>query len=308
MRIVPAILLLLASTAPAGELLEIELLGEAIRAQQKLVEALDGNTAEAARLEKLRRRRAAAVERVLKRDGTLPKKFVGGLADLLGTSDDKQSAALALRHLRKIASDPARILVPVMRDVPRHRPAWDVLHAEARDLYRTLTRAWWTRKRPGPKSVGHIGSTTAVGGGGERFREFAPNYAALTGLRYRTIEWAGHTILRSLQGLYGKHEGETFGTSDRKAVTIRAPEGYAVGGLVVKGGHRVDGFAVIYLRVKERGSLDRDDVRISTWQGGRGGGPERILAGRGNRVVGIHGRAGADVDALGLLVRNPHAW
>ena len=102
-------------------------------------------------------------------------------------------------------------------------------------------------------------------------------------------------------------EGSTqIGGHDRKPVEVKSKPGYVVAGLVLKGGHRVDGFAVIFLRRTARG-LDTEDVIVSPWQGGRGGGAERIVGGA-YPAVGVHGRVGADVDALGLIQRNHWTW
>lgn len=47
--------------------------------------------------------------------------------------------------------------------------------------------------------------------------------------------------------------------------------------------------------------LNIQDSYESSWAGGKGGGGETRLGGNGRQVVGIHGRCGADLDAVGLI-------
>ncbi len=57
---------------------------------------------------------------------------------------------------------------------------------------------------------------------------------------------------------------------------------------------------LIYMRVKD-GRLNPDDTYRSEWIGGRRGGPETLCAANGHPVIGIYGRKGVDLDALGFL-------
>jgi predicted amidohydrolase len=68
----------------------------------------------------------------------------------------------------------------------------------------------------------------------------------------------------------------------------------------VRGGNRVDGFRPVWNRRRADRTLDPDDVRLGPWVGGdHGDSPVRL--GSGLLVVGVHGRAGLEVDALGLV-------
>jgi len=148
------------------------------------------------------------------------------------------------------------------------------------------------------------------GGGGGAFEARAPEGALLVGVRGTTISWAGHEIVRSLQPLYRldgeEHEGDVFGYANRTVVEALAKPGYAVGALLVKGGHRVDGLRCVFMRV-DGDRLDLSDVYTGPWIGGRGGGAEELLGGSGRPVVGLVGRCGADLDAVGLLELGPCA-
>ncbi len=80
----------------------------------------------------------------------------------------------------------------------------------------------------------------------------------------------------------------------------RCKPGYAVGGLNVKGGLRVDGLEFVFMRIKEDG-LDKSDSYTSPWLGGQGGGEPATFGGEGSPVVGLAGRGGSDLDAIGLV-------
>lgn len=148
------------------------------------------------------------------------------------------------------------------------------------------------------------------GGGGSPFEAGGPQGAPLVGLRHTTIVWAGHRIVRSLEPLFlvdGEiRGGPVVGRPNGPEQETRARPGYAVGALLVRAGHRVDGFRVVFMRVAGH-ELDPSDVYTSPWIGGPGGGAEQLLGGSGRLVVGIRGRHGADVDALGLLEQAPPA-
>ena len=115
---------------------------------------------------------------------------------------------------------------------------------------------------------------------------------------------AGHTVVTSLRPLYdgdeGTYAGNLHGHPRGERYEVRAPEGFAVGGLYVKSGTRVDGFAVVFLKRTEEG-LDPSTARVSRWIGGTDGGKPVLLGGQGFRITGVHGRRGAEIDAIGLV-------
>jgi len=149
--------------------------------------------------------------------------------------------------------------------------------------------------------------TRAVGGdGGGAFAEL-PEDAVLVGLRYATADYSGHRIVGRLQGLYRSadgtlQDGRAIGDVGHGEVELLAREGYAIGGLLMRGGDRIDGFEILFQRQRGR-RLDPDDLYLSGWQGGAGGGTEVLLGGDGRVAVGLHGRHGANPDAIGLILR-----
>jgi len=157
----------------------------------------------------------------------------------------------------------------------------------------------------GPDADERAAATPLLGGGGgSPFASRGPEGAPLVGLRHTTIVWAGHRIIRSLTPLFrvdGEiRAGAVRGRPHGPELETLARPGYAVGGLLVRSGHRVDGFRIVFMRVEGR-RLDRSDVYSSAWIGGQGGGDERLLGCSGRVVTGIRGRHGADLDAIGLL-------
>ena len=76
----------------------------------------------------------------------------------------------------------------------------------------------------------------------------------------------------------------------------RPREGWRVAGVVAAGSDRFDGFQLVFV------PCDSDDqhARMSDWIGSHRE-HEVLIGGRGVRIIGIRGRAGADVDAFGLV-------
>ena len=142
--------------------------------------------------------------------------------------------------------------------------------------------------------------TEIVGGsGGADFQDVPTPRAPLVGFRVSIT-----SIIKALQPVYlsdgRKVLGKTYGGSSVEPVEHLARPGYAVGAIVAKGAARVDGFKIVYMRIKGL-HLDKDDSYESEWIGSRGGGPETTLGGEGSYVVGVHGRCANDLDCLGLV-------
>ena len=151
-------------------------------------------------------------------------------------------------------------------------------------------------------------TTIFGGGGGGPFADQCAPGGCLVGLRCTTINWAGHRIIRSIQPLYrvsGRVQaGAAHGLPNGRIAEVLAKPGYAVGGLLVRTGHRLDGYAAVFMRV-DGDRLDPSDLYLSAWQGGHGGGGPRLIGGAGLLIAGICGRKGSDVDAIGLIERAP---
>lgn len=153
-----------------------------------------------------------------------------------------------------------------------------------------------TTHKPGLKKTARIG-----GGGGGYFDEGNAS-AMLIGVSVTTRNFAGHNVIGSVQALYqsgrNKVSGKVHGSPNGKPVVFVAKPGFAVAGIIAIGGDRLDGFRVVFMRVKGR-KLDPTQTYQSDWIGGGNDGTR--LGCDGDPVVGIFGGAGTEVDGLGLI-------
>ncbi len=85
------------------------------------------------------------------------------------------------------------------------------------------------------------------------------------------------------------------------AQSVVAKDGYAVGGLVVEAGGDVGGVQPILMRLRPAGKLDPADRYQGPWLGQPSGKRARTIDGSGAKVIGIHGRGAAVLDAVGLV-------
>ena len=135
------------------------------------------------------------------------------------------------------------------------------------------------------------------------FRDVGPAGSVLVGVRVSYIERFGGPKISSAQPIYrsGKSHylGRIYGIVASPVTTAFAKPGYAVGGLITHTGLTVDGFRMVYMKV-DGDRLDPNDTYNSPWLGDlQGGGPGEVMT-RGGLVVGLQGRAGNEVNALGL--------
>jgi hypothetical protein len=150
--------------------------------------------------------------------------------------------------------------------------------------------------------------TAAAGSGGNAFEDVLEGHALLIGIRYSLGRYTGIEIVASVKPIYRTPHGEVLGRKSRGGGSgsrdVVARPGYAVGGMVTKSALRLDGFRLLFMRLKGA-RLDPEDSYESEWIGGRGGGPETLLGPTGSLVVGLHGTAGGQLHALGLVTEKP---
>ncbi len=149
----------------------------------------------------------------------------------------------------------------------------------------------------GPSRPCVVGPSHGSRNGGP-FEEIAPPGTHVAGFRFRTTDRICliETVYATSAGLA---VGEPHGSGKPNQQAMAKP-GYAVGGMEVRTGLHVDAVRVIFQRLTEEGRLDPDDAYESPWFGGGGGG-EQSIVGTGRPVVGIHGRSGDWIDAIGLI-------
>jgi len=235
--------------------------------------------------------------------------FLSVGANLLLTPGDPKVAKHAGWLVSRAGAKGEKVLLTKLDATRQRTRAWAVLNQAAPDLASRLLERLFTAQAPKQKHLGFdadgLRSTAIFGGrGGGAYRDCGGTDARLVGLQTTIINWSGHIIIRSVQPLYrvdGEiREGAVHGHQNRQRTRVLAKPGYAVGGLLVRTGHRVDGFAIVFMRV-DQDRLDPADFYVGPWQGGHGGGGARLLGGAGLNIVGICGRRGADVDAIGLI-------
>jgi S1-C subfamily serine protease len=152
-----------------------------------------------------------------------------------------------------------------------------------------------------------VGGATKILGGAfdPEFKDEAPDGAVLIGLELGLNK--GGNGIKAIRGIYRTDKGEEvkgtqFGTLLGAVVTVKAKDGYAVGGLKVNAGLWVDGLTVNFMRVKGA-QLDSSDSYQSDYVGGKGGNPT-ILAGDGTPVVGIIGKSNKQgTTGIGLILK-----
>ena len=151
---------------------------------------------------------------------------------------------------------------------------------------------------------------TAPAGGthgwGNAFRDLAPTGALLVGFEYSLGTFNGGPIIGSALPLYqlansAKKPGDLHGNAAGPVVRVEARPGYAVGAIQARGGALIDGFQLIYMKIKGP-ALDPADHYQSEWCGGTTGTMKR-LDGGGQPLVGLYGKSGKDLNELGLFVK-----
>lgn len=170
---------------------------------------------------------------------------------------------------------------------------------------------------PGASTPAHewVTRTPTVGGkGGTPFAVVSDTCSFLTGFRVSFGTFQGDRIVKSIQPLFRRdgvrEEGRVLGRVTGTTIEMVAKPGYAVGAILAKGSDRLENLKLAYMRV--RGAvLDPDDRYESTWSCGETPSPEvRLSLHDGIPVVGIHGRAGEDIDCVGLVLLgwNEERW
>ena len=77
---------------------------------------------------------------------------------------------------------------------------------------------------------------------------------------------------------------------------------YAVGGMNVEADKYAAAIQLIFMRVTDAGALDPADSYTSEWIGKPSGRQTQMLAGDGTKVIGLCGRQGLVLDAVGLVL------
>ncbi len=174
------------------------------------------------------------------------------------------------------------------------------------------TAKWFQRLRRLFENGAFAMTDRVRGGGGNLFVETAREGGLLIGLKVTCHMYSIHRTIGSVQPIFltaeGRVEGKIHGKASGEVRAVEAKPGYAVGAIHGIGGHRIDGFKVIFMGIGTRG-LDPTKRYESEWLGGNKGREDTKLAGDGGFVIGIIGTQGAQVHSLGLVqVKSTGLW
>ena len=132
---------------------------------------------------------------------------------------------------------------------------------------------------------------------GKAFSESTPNNGVLVGFQVTLKKWGNNDCIESVQPLYrslktgGGKRGEVHGNANGESKRVYAPEGYAVGGMNGRAVAVIDGFELIYMKIKSDGTLDPNDTQTSDWVGNLQTGARKTIDGKGKPVTEVKGYA-----------------
>ncbi|WP_143206274.1 hypothetical protein [Singulisphaera sp. GP187] len=147
--------------------------------------------------------------------------------------------------------------------------------------------------------------TSFFGGDRDRFHDVASKGGVLVGVRVSYVTKFGGRKISSVQPIYRSgevlREGGVYGQVLSPLTTAIAKPGYGVGALKTHTGLTVDGFGMVFMKIDDN-HLNPSDTYNSPWLGDRNGGSPKDVESDGSIPVGLQGRAGKEVNALGLIL------
>jgi hypothetical protein len=147
-----------------------------------------------------------------------------------------------------------------------------------------------------------VAKSACLGGPGGAAFELAPQpRQLLRGLTVRVSPGYLGSVKPIFQGPGGDVQGSMVGEGTAKIDVVGRP-GYVVGAVVIRASDRVNALKVIFVKMSGNRLLPGDRYE-SEWFGSRPGGTEVTLGDGVTPVVGIFGRAGSWVDAMGLILQ-----
>lgn len=125
----------------------------------------------------------------------------------------------------------------------------------------------------------------------------------LIGLRIGLSRYPGSNAIKFVQPIFltpaGEKLGPQRGLNGDTVIEAKAPAGYAVGSVTVRGGGGLDSVTVTFMRIKGN-SLDPNDDGVTRPIGGGDGSGGATVGGDGTPVIGICGRVQVPNGNLGL--------
>lgn len=154
-------------------------------------------------------------------------------------------------------------------------------------------------KRNGPPIYG--------GGNDPEFTDKVPDGGWLVGFEVGVAPAFGRNMTRAIRPIYKVKENTLFGdqqgTQLDEVTTLKAKDGYAVGGVSIMHGLGFDGIQLTFMKIVD-GKLDPKDTYQSQYVGSDEKKQLTKLGGDGTPVIGIVGRANdKDLTGFGLLMK-----
>lgn len=154
---------------------------------------------------------------------------------------------------------------------------------------------------PDVRRTATVGAPTGV-----EYAELPPAGGVLVGFDLWKGNFRRFLVVSGIRPIFqtatGRVRGKTYGSEGGNLTTVEAKDGFAVAGIEVKGGERVDQLRVAFMKINYTGfNLDSVGAYKTEWIGGSGGGREQRLIPNQKPVVGIFGGSGRDLDRLGLI-------
>ncbi|MBI1345984.1 hypothetical protein GC163_06815 [bacterium] len=146
-----------------------------------------------------------------------------------------------------------------------------------------------------PASPGEQDSLEIGGAGGRPFRQVRPGQHLL-GFIHRDGKWNNQDCIGGVSAQWSAKDA-TFGQT-----RTFAKSGYAVGGLNLEAEQYVTAMQVVFMRIKDDGSLDPADQYTSDWIGFPKGEKVKSVLSEGQKVTGFFGRRQVVMDAMGLVM------
>jgi len=150
----------------------------------------------------------------------------------------------------------------------------------------------------------NAGKTELLGGNaGQEYTAIQPAAGSFFGFRYVQGTALGKSYMRRLEPIFQDPPPDS--PRGLAYTTIMARDGYVVGGMFVETDNtKIVAFKVIFVHFKG-GHVDATDTYQSDWVGTHGDRPTHQLAGNGETVIGVFGRKGLSIEAIGLVTEAP---
>jgi hypothetical protein len=128
------------------------------------------------------------------------------------------------------------------------------------------------------------------------FEMDSPGQQPIVGFRFAMGSWAGTAAVAQLEPIVDRN------VTGEPENLIVGRDGFVVGGLQVDAAELVQAVRIVFVRQQEDGTLDKKDFYLSDCIGKPTGQTAKTL-GKGNvPVLGLYGRRGLVLNALGLLL------